>query len=468
MRFKATIVLTFVLILLGAYLIYFEIPGAEKKRASEIAAKKLFAFSQSEITAITIQKPDGFIELEHFPDHPLNPWRLNRPVSMVANERNAGALASQLEQLQSTRLVEVKPAELKEFGLAPPAYTVIITLNQADTEILEIGTENLTGTDVYVRKGEGTSLYLVPAGIKKAVDKDLNEWRRRELFPFVAGDVKRIRLASKQGIVEIDREGEGWSIKKPLAAPGDPSEISNVLGSLVNLRGEDFIDDLKEEKVKELGAPILEVRLLVDQVEREASFYQAPGDPEAVYAVTTADAPIYKISHQSFQLVDQPPAAFRDRKVVSLIDPQQVESIEISRSGRNLILVKKEEGWFLKDSKETKVDLAKIARFLSDLHGLRVEAFLDGRGPAKIATPRAAVRLKGKEGKLIDEVIFGEAEGDRLHARSSHQPGPFLLKKEALDRIPEEKNLTSSDDPREPAAHSEEPAPSPPEITPAP
>ena len=476
MRFKATIVLSFVLILLGAYLIYVEIPGEEKKKEAGISAKKIFSFSQSAITGLTIRRPDGEIELEHFPDHPEDRWRMTRPVSTVADERIASGFASQLERLESTRLVEAKPTELKEFGLDPPGYTVIVTLNQVDTEILEIGTENLTGSEVYVRKGEGTSLYLVPASIKKALDKELKEWRRREIFPFIPAEVNQIRMASKQGSAEVAREGEGWSMKKPAPAPGDPSEISNLLGSLVNLRGDDFIDEQKEEKQKVFGDPILKVTLTVNQVEREAAFYKSKTEPDAVYAVMASPhAPIYKISQQSFQTVDLPPSALRDKKVVSLTDPQQVEEIEITRPAKTLLLVKKEGSWLLGGAADKKVDAAKVSRFLSDLHGLRAERFLDsdlrgmvatsgkwleagtktgGRNgdhkeAARASNPLATIRLKGKEGKQIDEVVFVRLEGNHLHGRSSHQPGAFLLPKEVLDRIPEEKNLTSASAPVE-------------------
>jgi hypothetical protein len=469
-RFKATIFLSFVLILLGAYVIYVEIPGGEKKKEAEITAKKLYSFSQSEITALMIRQPDGEIELEHFPDHPDDRWRISRPVSTVADERAASSLASQLERLESTRLVEAKPTELKEFGLDPPAYTVIITLNQVDTEILEIGTENLTGSEVYVRKGEGTSLYLVPAGIKQPLGKGLKEWRRRELFPFTPADVKRIRMTSQRGLVEVAREGDGWAIQKPFPSPGDPSEISNLLGSLVNLRGDDFIDEEKEEKKKEFGAPFLTVNLTVNQVAREASFYKLKGDPDAVYAVAGPHAPIYKISSQSLQTIDLPPSALRDKKVVALTDPQQVEEIEINRTGKKILLVKKEGTWFLNDSSgpgDKKVEAEKVSRLLSDIHGLRAERFVEEKTPARASFPNplATIRLKGKEGKQIDEVVFGRIEGNQLFARSSYQPGSFLLPKESLDRIPEEKNLTSappsSEGPNEPAA-------SPPKITPTP
>lgn len=460
MRFKATIVLSILLILLGAYLLYVEIPGAEKKKEAEIQAKRLYSFTQSEITALTIRRPGGvLVEVEHFPDHPEDRWRLIQPVSTVADERTASALASQLERLESTRLVEAKPSELKEFGLDPPAYTVIITLNQVDTEILEIGTENLTGSEVYVQKGEGTSLYLVPAGIRKALGKELNEWRRREIFPFTPAEVKEIRMASPRGSVEVAREAEGWSMKKPGPAPGDPSEISNLLGSLVNLRGDDFIDDQKEEKQKAFGAPLLKVTLKVNQVDREAAFYKSKNEPDAVYAVTASPyAPIYKISQQSFQTVDLPPSTLRDKKVVSLADPQQVEEIEIARPAKKLLLVKKEGSWLLDGDAAKKVDAAKVSRFLSDLHGLRAESFLDAKEAARASSPLATIRLKGKEGKEIDEVVFARLEGNRLHGRSSHQPGAFLLPKEALDRIPEEKNLTSAPAPETPKAPPAPPA----------
>lgn len=320
MRFKATAFLSLILILLGGYLFYIELPGAKKKEEAESKAKRLFSISAPAITGVTIRGPEGTVELEHHPDDPDHPWSIVQPVMTVANDGIASGLASQLERLESTRVVEEHPTDLKPFGLDPPAYSILITLkhgaNQIDTETLEVGDESLTKNEMYVRKGEGSPVQLTSVGLKQYLKKDLKEWRRREPFHFASSDVKRIRIESPQQVMEILWEGEGWRIEKPISEKGDPSAISNLLGSILNLRGDDFIDDQgqKEEKKRALGAPILKLSLTVGAVDQEAAFYKLKAEPEIVYAITTLSDPIYKIRSSSLQPLDQPASLFQEKK----------------------------------------------------------------------------------------------------------------------------------------------------------
>lgn len=177
-------------------------------------------------------------------------------------------------------MIEEKAEDLKEFGLDPPIYTVIVTLNRVDTEILEVGSENLTGSEVYVRKGAGTPVYLAPASIKQALNKELKDWRRQELFRFASTDVKRVQIESPHQQIEITREEEGWQIRwpsersghqKPIQAKGTPMK-SRICSAVFRAFGDDFIDTRKADWLKGLGEPILKLTLLVGALEHPAVF----------------------------------------------------------------------------------------------------------------------------------------------------------------------------------------------------
>ncbi|MFY9268252.1 MAG: DUF4340 domain-containing protein [Candidatus Manganitrophaceae bacterium] len=476
MRFKATVVLSFVLILLGVYLYSVELPGEKKKKEAELQEKRLYSFSQSTITHLAIQQAKGeAIEFSYEPTHPDHPWRITRPVETLGNDAALSALLSQLGSLEASRMVEEKPEEkseaLKEFGLDPPAYLVTMTINQVDTEILEIGSESLTGSEVYVRKGMGTPIYLAPASIKKALQKDLTGWRQQTLFTFAPADVKRIRIESPRRQMELSREGNGWEIKQPIAAKGDPNEISNLMGSLSSLRGEDFIDDRKEERKQRFGPHALKVSLLVGSVEWEALFYEAPKEPQTLYAMTTPLAPIYKINREAIRFLEEPVSTYRDKRLIDLTDPSQVEQITVEGKGGKMalamVLEKKEGVWSIQaqgegESPKKPASMEKVNAFLFDLTDLRVDRFPEGpppalarvglsEGPENGATtgPEWSVRLKGKEGKVIGELSFGRTEGGLIYAKSSNQPTPVLLKKEEVERIKgsAEKTLTADPPP---------------------
>lgn len=450
MRFKATIALSLLLLILGGYLYYVELPSDKKKEEAEIKQKRLYTFSEPSITNMTIQNASGeVIEFLHDPAHPEEKWRIIRPVEALANDAAASMLASQIERLEAGRVVEEKPEALNEFGLDPPAHSVIITLNRVDTEILEVGNESLTGNEVYVRKGEGTPVYLVPAAIKKLLNKDLRGWRQQEVLRFAATDVKRVQIESPRQQLDLARDGEGWQIKKPIQSKGDPMEVSNLLGSLSSLRGEDFIDDRKEERKKEFGAPVLKVHLLIAEIEREARFYKLPNDPEAVYAVTTPLAPIYKLSAQALKALEEPAATYRDKRAVDLGGSASVEQIVLKKKGETETLEKKEGSWSIRGTSKKVADPGKVNALLSDLSDLRVARFLEAApAPEKagLAEPEWSIQIKGSEGKLLGEVAIGRTEGETVYARSNNQPGPFLLHKEEVDRLRQVKEAIKAAD----------------------
>lgn len=455
MRFKATVILSTVLILLGGYLLIIELPREEKLKAAKQASERLFSFTNLEITRIRIESRKGTFELEYFPEHPESPWRIFTPVPTIADQETASRLAALLENLRSNRLIEENPDNLIDFGLDPPAFTVIVTYNQTNTEVIEVGIENLTGSDVYVRQGLGTAVYLVPAGIKSFLNKDLNAWRQKEVFPAASYDIKKIQIQSSRGRIQVMRQGEDWTFqieppagsdRKTISGRGDAGEISNLLGSLINLRGDGFIDKQKAAVKQNLGTPILSLKLGVSKVERDSAFYRTENDPGVVYVVTKDFAPIYQISEKSFQAIDQAFSVFRNKRLLSLATPEEIEEIEISRQGKQLHLKKREGSWWMETPTSRKVETPEtISRLLTDLYYLQAEAFLDEtdlKSPGTgLSRPGISIQIKGKGGHSLGKVDFGKIEGGKIHARSSHHASVLLVDKRELDRLPEETEL---------------------------
>ena len=456
MRFKGTIFLSALLALVGLYLFYVELPEGEKKEQAALNKGKLYAFTENDITRMIIQRADGEIELEHFPGHPSTPWRIFRPVETVADANAADELASRLVALKASRLVEAKPDELKNFGLDPPVYTVIMTLPDNDTELLEIGGPNLTGSDLYVKKGMGTSLYLAPAGIQRSLDKDLFAWRRKEIFPFSSFDIGWIRIESDEGFFQASKEKGGeWSMeiepspeaeKKAIKGRGDREEISNLLGTIVNLRGERFIDTRKEAKLRRFGSPLMKITLKVGEIERDGAFYKDKKSPGEISIVTSTYDPIYQISDLALKGIKQPFETYRDKRLIPLERPNQIEEINITRKGETLHLKRKKDLWWLEDENPKEVtETRTISQFLSTLYNLRVDTFLDDLDPASpksgLAKPRMTIHLSGKGGEPLGKITLGTTEGNQVYANSISQPYPFFLKKGILDEIPQKEEL---------------------------
>lgn len=464
MRFKGTIFLTLLLILLGVYLYLIELPSEKKKTDVLLQEGKLYNFELHEISRLTVRNPQGEMEIEYFPGHPASPWRIFHPIETIADQNAANELAMRLMNLKFSRLVEALPTELKDFGLDPAPYRVLITLNQTNTEILEIGGENLTGSDVYVRKGEGTSLYLVPAGIKELLNKDLTAWRQREIFPFASEDILEIQLTSPRGHLKLSKEKEDWRMESQsaekeggntLTVRGNRGEIANLLGSIVNFRGSDFIDFKKNQWKENFGPPLMKLTLKVSKVEREAIFYKDGINPDLVYVLTNDFDPIFQITDADLRSIDQSFEIYRDRHLVALDFPEQIQTLKIKRPEGSFSLTKKEDRWwFTKDGVSNtpenggsprEVKSERISQVLTNLYHLRLETFQDelkaDTPETGLKNPQMTLHLQDKNGDSLGKMDFGRIEKDSIYGKSTGQPHPFLLKKSFLEQIPHEKDF---------------------------
>src|SRR5438445_3011486 len=128
---------------LGAYLYFVEAkkePGSDKKLEkvfTGVAADKIdqLTIKPESGDRTTVQKQSGS-------------WQLTQPVTAKADEAEVSGITSGLSSLEVQRVVDEKPADLKEYGLAPPRIEVSFKAG-GQSRALQIGQKTPTGTDLY-------------------------------------------------------------------------------------------------------------------------------------------------------------------------------------------------------------------------------------------------------------------------------------------------------------------------------
>jgi hypothetical protein len=96
---------------------------------------------------------------------------------------------------------------------------------------------------------------VVPGGFYDSLIREPGEWRSRELFPGRRGEVQRMRLERGRQTVELARRGEEHWIEAPVVDQAEPELVESLLGALVGLRVERFVDHPEAEGELGLDPP---------------------------------------------------------------------------------------------------------------------------------------------------------------------------------------------------------------------
>jgi hypothetical protein len=300
-------------------------------------------------------------------------WEITQPRTLRADPAEIRALID--EVLQAKREEADRPANVKQWGLEPPAATITLSKDDRSLE-LKVGdvSPGTTSAVIYVLSSDRAK---EPLAVKKnamgSVLKGLSEFRQRDLL---AGDVKLVKLSEgKKEPVELKKIEEGrWKYVKPAYGDADvegdtaappagalPKPLNGVRALLNDLTGlrvqvnpagkeDDFVADGVTDFAKYGLDPAKNEKLLRIDIERSgdkpekvgllvAVDKKADDKGEKYYARRTDEDTVVRVAAKPVdairELLDKPDA-LRDRHLVSFGRLRQPDAIDV-KNGSGLL-----------------------------------------------------------------------------------------------------------------------------------
>lgn len=439
-RCAPTAVLAVLLLLLIGYLVYVELPREKGKAAADEKGKKIFDVRETDLTRLTLTSSRGEVSLEKTAD---GTWKIVRPVMTPADDGAVATIVARLTDLELTRVVEEKPQDLSSYGLAEPEIQVSMTTKDREERLL-IGSEGPISSTLYLKKGGEERVLLSDLGIKAALDKDLQDLRRKEVVSFETQKVQRLTLRYPDHVIGLKKDNDMWFLIEPLKTKADRGEVSGLLSSVRFLTAQDFIDEKKEEKKKSFKNPVLTVSLDLEGREVTASFYTPRGKETGVYAVTTTEEPIYILKEDALSTLKKDITSLRDKEIVSFSRPD-LKEIGIKTTQESYSLHEKDGTWVIGGEEKASVDQSRVAQLIDKIQFLRVEKFVDDH-PKDLSSygldhPAIEITLSGQEKKSLGVLHLGKVEKGMVYAGNPENPTVTLVKKDILDVIPRKSDI---------------------------
>lgn len=327
-------------------------------------------------------------------------WRVadtGAPADRYALEAIEAALAEPLGMDQQT---QAERDDHARFGLGPHALVVSLETAQRTVQ-LAVG-KVVDGRRTFVQPVDGPPdvIYRAKANLRGLFDRPPHTWPERRLFSVAYGDVASLR--------RVDGARPSWQLER--AAPdapwrwaGSPHPVSeqaavSVVNSLVGTKVERFETE---------GAPFTPRTTLEGRT--------FGGD---VFGLQIAGAPggVLRVRRIGHEAVAQVPAWFgafldvqasglRARRVVSL-DPAEVTAV-VTQGPRPVSIERQPDGgWRMRHPEARALDADRVARFISNLAGLRATGFAQSVPAGAFAEPWLVLRVRLRGDREVS-VTFG-------------------------------------------------------------
>ena len=406
MRFRNTIIVLVLALLVGAYAYY----SAYNQKPEQ--AQKVLNLQQSDIAKIELKYPDREITLERPKD---GEWRMVKPIGADADQTTANNLARAIADATVTKTVEDNAADLEPFGLAKPAAIVTVTTyGGKQLPGIEVGKSTPIGFSAYIKTTDKPAIMLTSSAFPAGMNKTVDQLRSRDLMTFKVDDITKFTISKDNGqTIEVDRDGDKWRIVKPGNYLADPTQVRQLLSTLVNAKVADFIADAPGSVTQYgLEKPHLTVTVYGKGSASESllfGFKQTEQGKDGVYVRRGERTPVYTVHQWVVGNLDRTVLDLRDKTVFSF-QSSDVDSAAV-KVGSDQFTLKRGAGgkWdIVQGGKPLNADVAVVERFLDELRDLKgvsiVADPMPSAAPFGLDQPAVSVTLMGKDGKNIGTV----------------------------------------------------------------
>jgi hypothetical protein len=268
MKFKTTVILFGIFIILLVFVYLFEGPLSERARKKEKGVIALFPeFEKGRATKIEVKSSTKEISLERNEEG----WLISDTDGFIAEPQLVNTALDTIINLTRENRASKNPGKHELFEVTQ-GKGLEVKVSDANQKILAHLYIGKTGPDLfstYLRK-EGSDEVLLAAGyIKSTFDKSIKNWRDKTIFDFPPEIITQLILktSKKEIVLEKDEEGD-WLITKPEKVKAKKEETDPIGTTFASLKAIDFAEDYDLEKYK-LDKPQIKITAILEDKEEK-------------------------------------------------------------------------------------------------------------------------------------------------------------------------------------------------------
>ena len=387
---------------------------------AEVPAPKILTLKDGDISKIDIKKK-GADPVEVTKDA-AGKWQIAAPKQLNADQDAVTSLVSSVASLNSDRLVDDKPSDLKQYGLTEPALEVDITTKEKPQKIL-LGDDTPTGSATFAMLSGDPRVFTIASYTKSGLDKSANDLRDKRLLTVDFDKVSQIELIAKKQDMTFAREKDTWQILKPKPLRADNSQVEELSRKLKDAKMDvsaSAPDEKKASAAFASGTPVAIAKLTGTSGTQELQVRKSKDD---YYAKSTAVAGIYKVSSDLGTGLDKSLDDFRNKKLFDF-GFTDVNKLELHDGAKSYFLTKGGQDWWI-DGK--KMDPISVETLVDKVRELSASKFVD-KG---FTSSALELTVTSHDSKQVEKVQIAKSAGNYI-ARREDQPALYQLDANAV------------------------------------
>jgi hypothetical protein len=451
-RNSSTLVYLAIAVGLACYVAFVDkkIPGTREREESET---QLFDFDSDDVTSLEITNVHGFFFFEKVNGH----WELRKPVDTLADGPTVDGVIDQIAAVKPQRVIQIDgssekdTANLKEWGLIPPAERVVIHTPKKEYELL-VGRKMAISDSVYSRASgrKNEPVRIIPSTIKEALQKDMSEFRSRNVFDFDLDNVTKVssRIAGTAATpdqqCEIDLKDGRWTMQLPLVARASDTDVQTLLSKILGERAVDFTsDDASNLSTYGLTSPsaTLSITLKTGEPMVLEIGSPVPGKPNEVYAQRLKSNSVFTLGKSSVDDILKALPNVRDLHVLPF-DINKATGLSFT-FGAKKGQVRFQNGlWMTVGDSPGRADIGKVTDLLAILSQLETTPVVNDSAtdlkPFGLDKPQGKITVQSPEFKPGPSLTLriGKDQNKLLYVQNSAEPFIYTLPDNAFDSLP--------------------------------
>jgi len=362
-------------------------------------------------------------------------WKLVEPAAADADSTELSSITSSLSTLEIERVVDEKPSDLAQYGLAPARIDVAFKMKgQAGEKRILLGDKTATGGDIYAKLPDSPRVFLVSSYVESTFKKDPFSLRDKTILKVDRAKVDGFAVSSGTTTLEFAKMDTDWTVVKPIAARADFGAVEGAIERLTsaNMQG---ITTENATDLKPYGLDKPTATMTVKSGSASATLTLGKTENAVVFARDASRPMVFTVAPTLRDDVIKDVGEFR-RKDIFDFRSFTATRVEFTRGVVTQVFEKSKskdkdgkevDVW--KDAKGATVDAMKVDDLLTKISSLRASSF-EATPPAALKTP--VLTIKAQFQSKSETVTIGRAGADAFSARPD-EPGAGKLDTAALD-----------------------------------